>query len=133
VHAQPGWLVINVGASGDSNKWPDRIPIRTVSCDANQFSEKLASAILEGSSVERVLLVNATGTSYEAVKPFVRSTTLPAFFLGGGLIAYEKCAARELAMQNRRPVTLTSQNSAKFSPSGHPVRRSGGCCGGGKN
>jgi rhodanese-related sulfurtransferase len=132
VHAQPGWLVINVGAPGDSTKWPDKMPIRTVSCDGTQFSENLASAILDGSSVERVLLVNATGTSYEAVKPFVRSTTLPVFFLGGGLIAYEKCAARELAMQNRRPVTLTSQNSAKFGPSSHPVSRSGGCCSGKK-
>ena len=131
VHLLPGWLLVNLGTEAGLRGWDPGMTTVSVASDMQTLPTNLAAALDQNPSTRRLLVANEAGANYEIVEATVRSATrVPIFYLGGGLRAYQQSLARELAMQNRKLVTISSQNATKYGPAGHPATGAGGCCGG---
>lgn len=128
---QPGWLVLAVGATPDQAGlfWTAKaIP---AGLDAAGVNQAVAEALARQQPVDRVLVVTQEGNDYDALANALRQTSLrPVFFLAGGLGDYAQFVRQQLAMRNRRQVTLATSQPASYSHGAAPTRGSGGCCGG---
>jgi rhodanese-related sulfurtransferase len=135
VRNDPGWLVIAVRTNpGSAISAP--LPIAgTIPFEPGRFPADLAALGQQKPDARRLLLVTAAGEDQTALETATREfRSLPVFYLAGGAAGYAQYFGQQLAMQNRRLMTLSSQDqtSARFCSASRPAGRSGGCggCGG---
>jgi hypothetical protein len=101
--------------------------------DAEQASlpRTIAAALAKAPHTQRVLLVNPQREAWPGLREAeTAAPNGPVFCLAGGTAAYNQFLTQQLAMQNRRLVTLNSQSAAKPSGDTRSGVKSGGCCGG---
>ena len=111
-----GWLVVDV-----TNR----------DADQANLPRTIASALAKAPHTQRVLLVNPHGERWPGLREAETAVpNVPVFCLAGGTAAYNQFLTQQLAMQDRRLVTLNSQSTAKPSGDTRSGVKSGGCCGG---
>ena len=127
-----GWLVIAVDTTQPAASSTPLPIAATIPFDSASFATDIAAVVKQHPEVRRLLVVTPLGGDYQRMEPLLRGIRdLPVFYLAGGTAAYTQYFGQEIAMQNRKRMTISSQDQtkARFSGGGRPAGRTGGCCG----
>ncbi len=140
VHSEPGWLILGLAGkdaplANSALLDPERMDLRFLdyqSSTQTNLKHSLSSMLSKGLSPRRILLMTLAGREHNELEHLLGDFRgPPVFYLKGGMEAYQDYQRRQVAIQNRRQVTVSiSGNSAtRFNNSSSPGT-AGGCCGG---
>lgn len=127
---EPGWLVLSLpNAAAMFAAQPPRFR-STLRTNPAQLAADLETFIRPHPEARRLLLITPDGEDYEAVNSLTQTfRALPVFCLAGGAEGYAAHWGQQLAMQSRRVMTLSNQDSTRTRSSGssRPAGYAGGC------